>query len=115
MYGHPTLKGTKKEQRKIYPYSNGQHLGKKKGELKLLRHDLGIANRGSSLVCYSLTYLEYKSLYRVIYAIPLSHISDIRELAVFFLLTNNYISKATLNIHGKIDAPSTKVTRSGVK
>ena len=42
---------------------------------------------------------------------------NIREVAI--LLTNNYISKATLNIHGKVYAPSvhkvTKVTPSGVK
>ena len=70
-------------------------------KLKLLPHDLGVAYRGPSLVCYSVT--EYKSACRVVYAIPLSHISDIRELAMaFLLLTNNYISKATLNIHGKV-------------
>ena len=57
---------------------------------------------------------------QVVYAIPLSHISDIRELAMaFLLLTENYISKATLYIHGKVDGPSvhkvTKVTPSRVK
>ena len=40
-------------------------------------------------------------------------------LCLFLLLTENYISKAALNIHGKVDAPSvhkaTKVTPSGVK
>ena len=82
--------------------------------LKLLPHSLGVVYRGSSLVCYSVTYLDYKSACRVVYAIPLSHISDIRELPFFFHLyiefvTENYISKATLNIHGKCDAPfSTK-------
>ena len=34
---------------------------------------------------------------------------------LLLLLINNYISKATLNIHGKFDAPSIKVTPSGVK
>ena len=34
-------------------------------ELKLFPHSLGIAYRGSSLVCYSVTYLEYKSLCHV--------------------------------------------------
>ena len=65
--------------------------------LKLLTRDLGVAYRGSSLVCYSVTYvwnIGHKSAFRVVYAIPLSNISDIRELAMaFFLLTNNYISK----------------------
>ena len=75
--------------------------------VKLLPHSLGVAYRGSSLVCYSVTYLEYKSACRVVYAILLSHISDIRELSMeFFRVTENYISKATLNIHGKVDAPS---------
>ena len=92
--------------------------------LKPLPRDLGVAYRGSILVCYSVTYLEYKSACRVIYAIPLSHISDIRELAkpmAFLLLTDNYISKAALNINGKVDASSvhkvglTKVTPSRVK
>ena len=88
--------------------------------LKLLPHSLGVAYRGSSLVCYSVTYLEYKSACRVVYTISLSHISDIRELAMaFLLLTENYISKATLNIYGKVYAPSlhkvTKVTPSRVK
>ena len=54
--------------------------------LKLLPHDLGVAYHGSSLVCYSVTYLEYKSACRVVYAIPLSHISDIRELAMEFVI-----------------------------
>ena len=48
--------------------------------LKLLSHSLGVA------YSYSVTYLEYKSACRVVYAIPLSHISDIRELAMEFLL-----------------------------
>ena len=43
-----------------------------------------VAYCGSSLVCYSVTYLEHKSACRVVYAIPLSHISDIRELAIDF-------------------------------
>ena len=55
------------------------------GYLKLLPHSVGVAYRGSSLVCYSVTYLEYKSACRVVYAIPLSHLSDIRELAMDFL------------------------------
>ena len=50
---------------------------------------------------------------RVVYAIPLSHISDIRELE--FIDRELRIS----NIHGKVDAPSvhkvTKVTPSGAK
>ena len=85
--------------------------------LKLLHHDRGVAYRAPSLVCYSLAYVEYKSERRVVYAIPLSYISDNRELAMaFLLLTNNYISKATLNIHWNIDAPSVhKVTPSGLK
>ena len=59
-----------------------------------------------------------KSAFRVVYAIPLSNNSDIRELTMaFLLLTNNYISKTTLNIHWKVYDPSvhkvTKVTPSG--
>ena len=54
--------------------------------LKLLCHDLGVAYRGSSLVCYSVTYVEYKSACRVVYAIQLSHISDIRELTICLAL-----------------------------
>ena len=50
--------------------------------LKLLHH----AHRSSSLVCYSVTYLEYKSVCRVVYAIPMSHISDIREFAMAFFI-----------------------------
>ena len=53
--------------------------------LNLHHHDLAVAHRGSGLVCYSLTYLEYKSACRAVYAIPLSHSSDIRELAMEFL------------------------------
>ena len=60
---------------------------------------------------HSVTYLEYKRACRVVYAFTLSHISDnIRELELepwnFLLLTENYISfsKATLNIHGKVNA-----------
>ena len=46
--------------------------------LRLLPH-------ASSLVCYSVTYLEYKNAFcRVVYAIPLSHVRDIRELAMEF-------------------------------
>ena len=44
---------------------------------------LGLAYHGSSLVCYSVTYVEYKSVCRVVYAIPLWLISDIRELAIW--------------------------------
>ena len=54
--------------------------------LKLLPHDLGVAYHGSSLVYYSVTYLEYKTACRVVYAIPLSHVSDIRELAMAFAI-----------------------------
>ena len=53
--------------------------------LKLL-HDLEVAYRGSSLVCYTVMYLEYKSVCRVVYGIPLLHISDIRELAMAFFI-----------------------------
>ena len=49
--------------------------------VNLHRHDLAVAHRGAGLVCYSVTYLEYKSACPAVYAIPLSHISDIRELA----------------------------------
>ena len=72
--------------------------------LKLLHHDLGVAYRGSRLVCYNVMYVSGRLL-----------ALDIRELATWILLlllTNNYISKA---IHGKFDAPSTKVTPIGVK
>ena len=58
--------------------------GKKQDIFKLLPWTLGVAYRGSSLVCYSVTYLEYKSPRRVVYAIPMSHISDIHELATGF-------------------------------
>ena len=54
--------------------------------LKLLPHSLGVTHRGSSLFCYSVTYLEYKTACRIVYVIPLSHIIDIRELAMKFLL-----------------------------
>ena len=53
--------------------------------LNLHRHDLAVAHRGAGLVCYSVTYLEYKSECRPVSAIALSHISDIRELARNFL------------------------------
>ena len=46
--------------------------------LRLLPHSLGVAYRGSSVVSYSVTYLECKSACRVVYAIPLSRNSDIR-------------------------------------
>ena len=52
--------------------------------LNLHRHDLAVAHCGSGLVCYSLTYLEYKSACEAVYATPLSHIGDIRELAMEF-------------------------------
>ena len=45
--------------------------------LNLHRHDLAVAHRGAGLVCYSVTYLECKSVCRVVYAIPLS------QLAIF--------------------------------
>ena len=55
-------------------------------KLNLHRHDLAVAHRGTGLVCYSVMWLEYKSACRVVvYAIPLSHISDIRELAMELL------------------------------
>ena len=53
---------------------------------------------------------------RVVYAIPLSHISDIRELARNLLDSDLYF-KRPINIHGKLDAPSLikyKVTPGGV-
>ena len=75
--------------------------------LKLRPHSLGVAYRGSSLVCYNVTYLEYKSACGVVvYAIPVSHITDMRELAMDVLQCDRIISKATLNSHGEVDAPS---------
>ena len=59
--------------------------------LNLHRHDLAVAHRGAGLVCYSVTYLEYKSACPAVYAIPLSHISDIRELARNFLESDRII------------------------
>ena len=71
--------------------------------LKLLPHSLGVAYRSSSLVCYSVTYLEYKSACRVVYAIPLSHISDIRELAMeFFIIDRIIFQKLRLIFMGKL-------------
>ena len=58
--------------------------------LNLHRHDLAVAHRGAGLVCYSVTYLEYKSACPAVYAIPLSHISDIRELARNFLESDRF-------------------------
>ena len=75
--------------------------------LNLHHHDLAVAHRGAGLVCYSVTYLEYKSACPAVYAIPLSHISDIRELARNFLESDKELYfKRTINIHGKLDAPS---------
>ena len=86
--------------------------------LNLHRHDLAVAHRGAGLVCYSVTYLEYKSACPAVYAIPLSHISDIRELARNFLESDRELYfKRPINIHGKLDAPSLikyKVTPGGV-
>ena len=86
--------------------------------LNLHRHDLAVAHRGAGLVCYSVTYLEYKSACRAVYAIPLSHIRDIRELARnFFESDRELYFKCPINIHGKLDAPSLikcKVTPGGV-
>ena len=94
----------------------GKHVGLK--VLNLHRHDLAVAHRGAGLVCYSVTYLEYKSACRAFYAIPLSHISDIRELARNFLESDRELYfKSPINIHGKLDAPSLikyKVTPGGV-
>ena len=86
--------------------------------LNLHRHDLAVAHRGAFLVCYSVTYLAYKSACPAVYAIPLSHISDIRELARNFLESDRELYfKRPNNIHGKLDAPSLikyKVTPGGV-
>ena len=59
--------------------------------LNLHRHDLAVAHRGAGLVCYSVTYRTYKSACRAVYAIPLSHIRDIRELARNFLESDRII------------------------
>ena len=86
--------------------------------LSLHRHDLAVAHRVAGLVCYSVARLEYKSACRAVYAIPLSHISDIRELARNFLESDRELYfKRPINIHGKLDAPSLikyKVTPGGV-
>ena len=62
--------------------------------------------------------MEYKSACRAVYAIPLSHISDIRELAMeLFACDRELYFKSSINIHGKRDAPSLityKVTPGGV-
>ena len=74
--------------------------------LNLHRHDLAVAHRGAGLVCYSVTYLAYKSACPAAYAIPLSHISDIRESARnFWSLTENYISNALLIFMGNLMLP----------
>ena len=88
-------------------------------KLNLHRHDLAVAHRGTGLVCYSVMWLEYKSACRVVvYAIPLSHISDIRELAMELLESDRELYfKNPINIHGKRDAPfliKYKVTSGGV-
>ena len=86
--------------------------------LNLHRHDLAVAHRGAGLVCYSVTYLEYKSACRAVSAIALSHIRDIRELARNFLESDRELYfKRPINIHGKLDAPyliKYKVTPGGV-
>ena len=55
---------------------------------------------------------------RAVYAIPLSHISDIRELARNFLESDRKLYfKRPINIHGKLDAAyliKYKVTPGGV-
>ena len=82
------------------------------------RHDLAVAHRGAGLVCYSVTYLEYKSACRAVYAIPLSHISDIRELARHLLESDRGLYfKRAINFQWKLDAPyliKYKVTPGGV-
>ena len=51
--------------------------------------------------------MEYKSACRAVYAIPLSHIRDIRELARNLLESDRELYfKRPINIHGKLDAPS---------
>ena len=86
--------------------------------LNLHRHDLAIAHCGAGLICYCVTYLECKSACRAVYAIPLSHISDIRELARNFLESDRELYfKRPINIHGKLGAPyliKYKVTPGGV-
>ena len=63
-------------------------------------------------------YLEYKCACRAVYANPLSHISDIRELAMEFCACDRDLYfKCPINMHGKRDAPSLikyEVTPSGV-
>ena len=62
--------------------------------------------------------MEYKSACRAVYAILLSHISDIRELARIFLESDRELYfKRPIDIHGKRDAPSLikyQVTPGGV-
>ena len=65
--------------------------------LKLLPHSLGVAYRGSSLVCHSVMYLAYSTACRVLYAVFLACIDDICVLVLKII-----ISKATLNIHRKL-------------
>ena len=94
------------------------HFIKTDDKLNLHRHDLAVAHRGLGVVCYSVTYLEYQSACRAVYASPLSHISDIRELPMEFLKCDRELYfKSPINIHGKLDAPSLikyKVTPSGL-
>ena len=76
--------------------------------LKLLPHSLGVgvAYRGSSLVCCSVMYLEYNSARLVVYTIPLSHISDIRELAMeFFRVFREIYFKRYAQFMGKLMLP----------
>ena len=74
--------------------------------LNLHRHDLAVAHRSTALVCYSVTYLEYKSASPAVYTIPLSHISDIREFAWNFLESDRELYfKRPINIQWKHDAP----------
>ena len=64
---------------------------------------LNLHRRGAGLVCYSVTFLEYKSACRAVYAIPLSHISDIRELGRNLLESDRELYfKRPINIHGKL-------------
>ena len=86
--------------------------------LNLHRHDFAVAHRGAGLVCYSVTYLEYKSACRAVSAIALSHISDIREFARNLLESDRELYfKRPINMNGKLYAPyliKYKVTPGGV-
>ena len=57
-------------------------------ELKLLPHSLGMAYRGSSLVCHSITCLAYSTAYGIVYVVFLACIYDSLVLALKIIISD---------------------------